>query len=769
METPVLPIQNESAAQNKIILLMIGLMFLLTYFPLLSTGFTTNDDLAIASDWHTISPLHYAKEQGRIGFFFGTPLLVAPYLFDNPIYYNAIRFAGPALLLLMVFVFLRGIYRSTPLGALAVVLFLAFVQNNWNHNALTSYPLLINMLAIAFLGSVASFIKYLEKGGLYGLLAAALYFLSLSGEHFVLFFPVFVVIAAVHERARNGVAGGRFRGLATAAKKVLPVAAALFAYLFLYVAWRLAFPSQYEGNIPSASGLSRMINVVWTYSMSAFPGFEALVARQHGNLMTSYGLSQYDLSTLASELRVEWIVKSAITAYAVGLILCQLALRPRPTFLRWGLVISLVCVFLPNVLLSLTEKYRGWVEGGSTSFVHTYYSYIAIIFFLALFITWLLGHLQARIGAKRVLIFVVAALTAAISLVTDFNNYYVTQDERLSNIKWKVVDNFLLTKEFRALPNNSTILAPSLFSARGIVAIHPAYWSEYFSRRSGKKVLVTSDAAQARAAPTGSVVYMKYLQEPHTDNQFLIYAPIKDQVDISNGSGVRSNVVVVYSYGRNRKVNLVGTLSDGESIEPNVLVEGVPIANAADSFFAAAIDMSQQDDDFPSVTVRADWKIDVDNLVFSYYPDIPRLGEYGIELGEGFFGWEGADTAHKWSWSKGNASLSLTSRDGISAPVRISMKVATLCPRRVTVGAGTSSKNAVLQAGQSTTVTLDTVLSSGTSTLPITTTESACSPGTGDPRMLAFSISDISVTRRTRPQGGPALPLRQGTEDHRGR
>lgn len=744
---------TNSDAQRGTMFVLVLLLALLTYFPLLSTGFTTNDDLVIASNWQAISPLRYAKEQGRIGFFIGTPLLVAPYLFDNPIYYDVARFAGPLLLLLAMYLLLRGVYRSASIGTLAVVLFLAFVQNNWNHNALTSYPLLINVLAVAFIASVASYIRYLQNGGYYGWLAAALYFVSLSGEHFVLFFPVFVAITAVIEYERKA-ANGNVQWLGAVARKVLPIAMALFAYLACYVAWRIAFPSQYAGNIPSAGGLSKTLNVIWTYSMSAFPGFEGLIARQHGNLLMSFGHAGYDLRTFLSELRVEWIVKAAVVFYAVWLILKQPIERVRPAYLWLGLAISLACVFLPNILLSLTEKYRTWVDIGSTSFVHTYYSYIAIIFFFTLFLAWLSGRLQPTPLACRALAVVVAFLAAGVSLATDFNNFYVTQDQRLSELKWEVVNRFMETKEFEQLPPNTTILAPSLFEARGIVAIHPSYWTEYFSRKSGKKVSVTPDAASARAAFPDRVVYLKYLQEPRSDNQILIYAPIADAARLK-GSGIRSDCFVVYSYGRNRKANLIGMLANRDASEPVVSVAGSMVDNTAGGVFAAPIDMSQQSSDFPSVPVQANVDIELDNLVVSYYAALPLLAHYTVELGDGFFGWEGVDTPHKWSWSKGNASLTIANRGGTPAPARISMKVATLCPRQVTVSAGTVKQTIMLRAGEGQTILIDAMLPVGSSALTMTTNAPACSPGTGDPRLLGFSVSELSVRRRVKPADLP--------------
>ena len=80
-----------------LLLLLIGI----TFFPLLFVGFTTLDDaqIAINLDWgknfdlfHTSKEL--AKNQGRFMFLWGYPLLRLPYLIDNQVWYQFLKFGA---------------------------------------------------------------------------------------------------------------------------------------------------------------------------------------------------------------------------------------------------------------------------------------------------------------------------------------------------------------------------------------------------------------------------------------------------------------------------------------------------------------------------------------------------------------------------------------------------------------------------------------------------------------------------------------------------
>ena len=303
--------------QDKVVPFLFILLAVLTYFPLLSTGFTTNDDSLIAvQKWSIALTWGSAKALGRVGNLIADPLFRLPYAIDSHIYYSLLRFGTPLVLLSVLYLFIRRTYKSSALAGLGVVFFLAFIQNNWQHSLLTSYPFIFNLLAIAFLLSLASFILYLERGGVYGFIAAALYFVSLLSELFVLFFVVFAGIAILYEIEQGSQI--RFRDkVFSVAKCLWPIILSLFLFLVLYFGWRYFFPTLYAGNSASPSSLLRIVNVVWIYSVSGFPGF-GFFEHSFAPLFFGFWPLGNDVRNLLAELRVEWIVKGLIVMYLTG-------------------------------------------------------------------------------------------------------------------------------------------------------------------------------------------------------------------------------------------------------------------------------------------------------------------------------------------------------------------------------------------------------------------------------------------------------------------
>ena len=81
---------------------LLMLLALFTFFPLLTTGFTTNDDTVFSTLGNGSGALYFAKLQGRIGFLLHIPLVRSAYVLDNAIYYNLLRFGSPLVLLTVI-------------------------------------------------------------------------------------------------------------------------------------------------------------------------------------------------------------------------------------------------------------------------------------------------------------------------------------------------------------------------------------------------------------------------------------------------------------------------------------------------------------------------------------------------------------------------------------------------------------------------------------------------------------------------------------------
>ena len=734
--------------------LPLALLALLTIFPLFSTGFTTNDDMlrALSPLWDPMG----AIIQGRIGFFLIGPATKVPYLINNAVYYNLVRFGAPLVLLGVIFVLVGRASRSFAVSVLFVTFFLAFYQNNWNHNAITSYPFEISLLALFVVLALGSYSRYLRSGGVYGALAAALCFLSMSAEMFVPFFVVFAGVAILHEvEASADEAAARSIRAKTLAvcRDLWPIAVSTALYLVLYVGWRQIHPSSYEGNTASLGSVTATLRTIVTFSVSAAPGFEALYHRlspQAVSLVTSYGVPRYGLRTLLANMRVEWLVKAALAAWLVWVALRDRGITAVPrTRLRFGLAIAFICIFLPNVGLGLSEKYRQWAAAGVTSFVYTYYSVIAVMLFLALVAVWLIKGSAFRPRLRLALIAGAVALTAALSITTDFNNYAVATDEQLSHLEWTVVDRFAATPYFASMPQGSVLYAPSLLDFRGIAqTLGGAYWTRYLRQKTGKQVTVaTSQSELPAAASAGRWFYLEFNQEPHSGDQYLVFAPIVHPAAVRATGLVSAPAATILSYSTNKVATLLGFTADKKAAEYNVWVDGQPVAQTMPGAFASVLDWRSQPTSMPASRITSSTDLDVNSFILSYYAVTPTLSPYSFSLGPGFYITETAPGQSDWTWSSGNASLNLINAGAAPAPAALHMTLSTLLARHVAVSVGSIAKVVKLGPDGAQDVTLRLLLRPGMTTVRLSTDVPAAVPASGtDSRKLTFRIFNVGLS-----------------------
>jgi hypothetical protein len=647
--------------------------------------------------------------------------------------------------------------RSFAVAVLFITFFLAFYQNNWNHNAITSYPFGYSLVGLFFVLALWSYWRYLNSGGVYGAVAAVLYFLSMSREVFVPFFIVFAGVAIVHEveALADGAASRPLRAKVLAvARGLWPIAASAALYLGLYVGWRQIHPSGYDGAIASQGSVTATLKTIFTFSVAAVPGFEALYHRlspQAVSLVTSYSVPRYGLRTLVADMRVEWLVKAALAAWLVWLALRDGGIAAvTKTRLRFGLAITFVCIFLPNLSLGFTEKYRQWAALGVTSFIFTYYSAIAVMLFLALAAAWLMKGSAPRPRLRLALIAGAVALTAALSLTTDFNNYAVATDQQLSHLEWTVVDRFAASPYFASMPQGSVLYAPSLLDNRGIAqTLGGAYWTSYLRQKTGKELTVATSQSELPATRgSGHWFYLEFNQEPHSGNQYLVFAPITHPAAVRATGTVSSRTATVLSYSTNKVATLLGFTADKNATGFRASVDGKPVAQTMPGVFATVLDWRGQPTSLPASQVTSSTDLDVASFVLSYYAVEPKLSPRpSFSLGPGFYPTESAPGQPDWNWSSGDASLSLVNAGPRPAPTVLHMTLSTLLPRRVTVSVGRIAKVVTLGSDETQEVTLRIVLQPGMTIMRLSTDVPAAVPAGGaDSRKLAFRIFNVSLS-----------------------
>ena len=724
--------------------ILLILLIILTYFPLLSTGFTTNDDTLISQNF--VSSYLAAIGQGRVGFFVTIPLLKSPYVLDSQIYYDFLRFGSPIILLCALFYSIRHFYKCSALALLTLVYFLTFIQNGWEQNLLTSYPFAFNMQFVALLLSFIAYDTFLKNKKLVmGVCATGLYLIAIANELFILYGIIFVIIAALFESDKNKTENLYFKIKATITD-LRPIIIVTLLYLLVYLTWRHYFPSTYGGNTPTYDGFSRTFNTIWSFSVSAMPGYKFFHhENQYRQLLFGHYLIEYDFKSLLREMRIEWLIKALVVSYSTVLILRDKTLSNlSPSAIVAGLFIALGCIFIPNILVGFTEVYREWVESGSTSFQYTYFSFVAVVLFLSFVSIGFIKIFESHTTLKFLVIVVIALLVGFFSFLTDFHNYYVTKDQQLSRIKWTVIDRFIKTPEFANLPDGALIYSPSLFAHRNIMLNHAGYWSDYIKSKSRKSIQVVETIGPEIDNIEHPIYYLKFCQEPHSDNQYLIFSTILDIKYLKEFGRVKTNVATIFSYSNNRKLLLLG-LGMGESNMGNVWINGTKLSENGAAGFTQLIDLDDQRTDFPTIKLNSEKNIDIDNLIISYYTNEPALKTTSYDLGEGFYGWEQLRSQGKWSWSNSTGVLKLRNYNDHIVQVSVSAKLISLTDQVVLITHEKGSASVSLEPNKLADMQIVVALRPGETRIKLIAQKPAIFPGQGDNRKLAFSIRDIQI------------------------
>lgn len=736
---------DKNSRVEKIIFLFLLILSILSmallFYPTILIGFTTTDDsnFALVGQGSNQDKFFYllslAKDQGRIGVLIGGCFIFIPYLVDSLFYYSFMKIGSCILVLTLLYICIITVYRSNFIGLLFIIIFAGCVQNSWDHNLLTSYPLYFNLLFSFFILSILSFLKYVTTNmRIYALMSGVFYFISLSNELFVIYLSLFFIIwlFIFYLNVREEV------NFKPKLKHLYPIFISLIFYVSLYLVWRYLYPSNYDGNQLNASFITSL-KVIWQYSISAVPGFY---------FFSGNGNPQYSFSNLFLDIHISWIIKSLMVGIVISFSLCSIKYKQiKTSYLLVGLLTSLVCVFIPNLLLGLTRKYQQWVSHGSLSYAFTYFSFIAITCFFTIGLSWLTSLVRNKL-AKIILSISAGLFFLFISIITDFHNHFINTDQVLSQSKWRTFDLFLKTSEFRSIPDGSIIYSPSLFEHRGIVENDLNYWSNYVRQKAKKSIEIMKDLPLNKLGQNKAIYFLKYDQEPLADNQYLLFARIHNMYSLVDPSLLKEFSATIFSYSQNRWINLTGFLSSFPMMSnANVFINDIRVTQRKGLVFNGLLYLDKGYGDLPTIKIRSDAKMEIDNFIISYYKFLPNLSQRKIVLGDGFYGWESSnENGNKWSWASGDGRLIILNSDEGITPIRMYFFLNTLLPRSVTIYSdGLIVSSYKLNANQEQEIQVDLELQPGRTVLDFKTDKPPKLPGNGDPRELSFSLGNIRL------------------------
>lgn len=719
---------------------LLFLLAFITFFPLFFVGFTTNDDFKIGTSYGSTGNLiegakASAATQGRFTFFWGYPLLRVPYLLDSQVWYMATKIGALFIVLAALYFATRQIFRSTWIALASILFFLAFVQNGWDHNGLTSYPFSFNIYVALFLMSLGLFSAAIDKEKVsLAILSGVFYFFALGIELFVLFYPFYLAVLLL-----SRVVPGKSiaRRLASGKTYLLSITLPLVIYLVMYILWRNAHPSGYDGNSLNGFNLMAAAKVVGAYSLSALPlaSLHFMVSSEQ-QLLIAHAAGW---PVIVSELGIANFIKPAVSGFLFAILMTATHFSsPKQRVLAIGAVLAFLGIFIPNLLLGFIQRHQDWVAAGSYSYLYTYYSFISAVVFLALSAAYLKIKVSAWAWAPRAaLLSIFIMVVVVLSFAVELRNKYVFFDQKLSHRKWQLMEEVIKSSTFNEIPNGSTVVAPTLSGHYRGIAVGTAYdWAMFTKYKTGKVVRFVDDKCI-----DGFPCYLLFFRQAiRADNQFVVFSKIKS-IDFP-----ASTELVVYAMPKMANSALTGTFAtDSES--PKLEINGVPLSNVGPRFFSSYWPQDTDNGLMQTVRITGNVNLFPNQITVSQYDVLMRSGQVEADLGHGFYGWETGHGLPSWAWSKGISQLQIINDGSKPIAVTVRFDVTSLEKMNLSILGG-KVPSVSIGPGVYRPVEVDVLAQPGITPLALQSDRPPLQPGGGDLRFLSFAIRDLQVQNR---------------------
>lgn len=718
---------------NIFLMLILAAML---FYPLLFVGLTTSDDASFAINAGKSGGLFeisraFAESQGRFGFFWAYPLFRLPYFFDNAAWYLTIKLGASFFVLIAMYFALVKIFKSTWLACMSLLTFLAFIQNGWDHNALTSYPIAFNVYAILLLFSLGLFADAIDRAKLsLAIVAGVLYFFSIGIELFVLLYPLYIAVLLSRVKSDERI----MHKLWVSKKYLLATAIPLMLYLLLYVSWRSVYHSNYDGNSLNGSGLWAACKVIFVYSFSAFPFASIRFLSSSASQMQFSDIS--GLTGILSQLNLASFIKPAI----VGFLFIRM-MRVEPDFLPTtrtfiiSAVVVFVSIFVPNLLLGFVQKHQAWVASGSYSYLYTYYSFIFAVIFAALLAAYL--NVKSRTWKPRlrfIMITMMFFVVVFLSFAVEVRNQYLAFDQKLSHRKWQLMDAVIKSPEFVQIPDGSIVLAPTLTAhRRGIAKADAGYWSDYVKYKTGKNVQFKDDQCDIDL----SCYALVFQQALHADHQFVVLAKMTPPKLLFS-----SELAIYYMPSEAGKVMMGSFLAKDNA--PKLQVNDVDVSHVVDGLFLFTLPNIAHADFVQTAKVKGNIEIYPDQITASSYGFLPRIDPFSINLGEGFYEWEAIPNAPKWAWSKDASTLQIKNYEDKPILVAVKFEATALDDIELSVS-GDVPQTFRLTPGTYESIALKVKAQPGVTDIHLHSNRKAEPLNNGDHRPLSFRVTNLQL------------------------
>lgn len=578
-------------------LFLIAVLAVMTCIPLLQSWYTTTDDILIALGLQQgvkMVGFGTAEVTGRLQHVITGSLAPMAYGWGN---YWLMKTLGIGAVLASVAAMawaVRLVSGSVRFAALTVVFFFAFAQNTHDHNLLTAFPFISTSALAIFWMSVGTWWLALHGRAWLGVVSVTLFVVSLLAyENFLVYGCIFPVLTIV---ARTGTWKERiWQGVWT------PHVLATVLMVFAIVGFRAAYQTDYGKQAMSVEQYEvsidpgRMAKVMGRYATSAFP---LHYARPYREVVTDfyqgYGRYRITFRDMFGVFDAGWMAKALIAAYLAVVLLLRRENEPvRQRAALW--FTTFVLVILTNFPLSITTKYQIWViERMSQGYLTSYFVLFGVVILIALVLDGAVDWVarRARWGGRAVAV-LFGLIVFLVTYQTELVNAHVSLAQHRMYQKWQTVDEWIDSPAFKAVPEGSLILAPTLFEHYPLtVTVFDDYWTQYVQSLAKKKVEVINHLADWRTkaatkAESARLYHLGFSQPPRGDDSYLTFSEVPAGGD---GVALGSREVQLLAHAKADRFRVFGRLFGTGSCRARIFVDGVPTNSLFSDRFAAQVD-----------------------------------------------------------------------------------------------------------------------------------------------------------------------------------
>lgn len=533
---------------------------IITVYPWFNAGLACGDDMTTYLLSRLGKQFSNAKDiaelQGRFQFLIVLPIQHLPFMWDNIFVVKLFQIL-PILICLILFsriVFI--LTKSKEVSILFILIFLITAQVSRHTSLFVNYPFYFTFSFSLLLLAYLLIYQFQKNKNYWNLVFSALLFAF--GLLFYEMFTLFILFAALSIIYNNVLEGNR---RITLMKKVmlqiLPFLIVVVCYVFVYLLYGHFHPSQYPGNKMADS--SKIFNsffiVLWKLSFTAFP-------------LTVYDTTR-DLFASKSELidgyrnvvpylfanaRVEWIVKAVlilVTSYYVLIRIPKISYK----IILIGFLLSAMFTFFPHIPLALAEKYIYFVTTQEMiGYVTTFFSFFGVVLFLSILSTLLINFTSSLTLLRHVSAMVISIGFVLCGFLTDFSNFYITQDMHQANIRLYTVDEMVKSDAFKAIPQMSNIYANELWNnpsnMAGSLTVQNFEWSHYVFAKSGitqyfdRDEIAFLEMIKKTQQPGYKILYKQAFK---SDDAMLVVAKLKQPgANDTKTDSVTNKILIVY-------------------------------------------------------------------------------------------------------------------------------------------------------------------------------------------------------------------------------